>query len=122
MIATLVNTIGVLLIIAIIWWFWLGPRRGAAKTVAVSEQLQIVVKDGVYEPDHIRLPSGHAATLHFLREDPSPCSEWVIFPDLEISAELALNKETAVEIPAAKPGKYPFSCQMQMYRGTLTLE
>ncbi|WP_299588304.1 cupredoxin domain-containing protein [uncultured Microbulbifer sp.] len=120
--AVLVNTIGVLLIVAIIWWFWLGPRRGAVQAVEASEKLQILVRGGVYEPDHIRLPANQTATLHFRREDPSPCSEWVIIPDLGISAELELNQETSVEIPAAKPGKYPFSCQMQMYRGTLILE
>ncbi|MFA0811555.1 cupredoxin domain-containing protein [Microbulbifer epialgicus] len=118
----LVNLIGVLLMIAIVWWFWLGPARGASKAVSAEDKLQILVKDGVYEPDYIRLPAGRATTLHFLREDPSPCSEWVLFPDLEISAELALHQDTKVTIPAAKPGEYPFSCQMQMYRGILILE
>ena len=118
----LVNIVGVLLIVAIIWWFWLGPKHSAVKVVSTVDKLQILVKDGVYEPDHIRLPAGRAATLHFRREDPNPCSEWVLFPDLEVSAELALHKDTPVNLPAAKPGEYPFTCQMQMYRGTLVLE
>ncbi|WP_299943895.1 cupredoxin domain-containing protein [uncultured Microbulbifer sp.] len=117
-----VNIIGLLLIAWIIWWFWLGPKHKAGKEVAGGEKLHILVKDGVYEPDRIRMPAGRPATLHFCREDPNPCSEWVLFPDLEISAELALHQETLVEIPASAPGEYPFTCQMQMYRGVLVLE
>ncbi|GAA5443273.1 hypothetical protein Misp06_01449 [Microbulbifer sp. NBRC 101763] len=120
--AILVNLVGLLLIVGIVWWFWLGPKRKANKAMPTADKLQILVKDGVYEPDHIRLPAGRAATLHFLREDPSPCSEWVLFPDLEVSAELTLHRDTPVILPAANPGEYPFTCQMQMYRGTLILE
>ncbi|WP_444915454.1 cupredoxin domain-containing protein [Microbulbifer sp. TRSA007] len=118
----LVNIVGVLMILAVIWWFWLGPKRSASKATPSTDNLQILVKGGVYEPDLIRLPAGRTATLHFHREDPSPCSEWVLFPDLEVSAQLALNQDTLVEIPKAEPGEYPFNCQMQMYRGTLILE
>ncbi|WP_323845509.1 cupredoxin domain-containing protein [Microbulbifer magnicolonia] len=122
MLALLINGIGLVLIAAILWWFWLGPRRQTAAAVSGAERLQILVKDGVYEPDHIRLPAGEAATLHFRREDPSPCAEWVLFPDLEVSAQLSVHSDTAVKIPAAEPGEYPFTCQMQMYRGTLVVE
>ncbi|WKD50358.1 cupredoxin domain-containing protein [Microbulbifer spongiae] len=118
----LVNATGLLLIAWIIWWFWLGPKYKAGKGVAGGGKLCILVKDGVYEPDRIRIPADRPTTLHFYRKDPSPCSEWVLFPDLEISAELALNKETIVEIPVSAPGEYPFTCQMQMYRGVLVVE
>ncbi|WP_346837547.1 cupredoxin domain-containing protein [Microbulbifer sp. SAOS-129_SWC] len=122
MLTLLVNVIGLLLIAAIVWWFWLGPKRHTAESVSGSEKLQILVKDGVYEPDRIRLPAGEEATLHFRREDASPCAEYVLFPDLEVSAQLAVNRDTEVHIPAAEPGEYPFTCQMQMYRGTLVVE
>ena len=122
MLTLLINGVGLLLIAAILWWFWLGPKRHTAAAVSGVEKLQILVKDGVYEPDRIRLPAGSGATLHFRREDASPCAEWVLFPDLEVSAQLAVNSDTAVKIPAAEPGEYPFTCQMQMYRGTLVVD
>lgn len=122
MLALLVNLIGLLLIAATVWWFWLGPKRHRTPAVGGSEKLQILVKDGVYEPDRIRLPAGAPATLHFRREDPTPCAEWVLFPDLEVSAQLAAHRDTAVEIPGLAPGEYSFTCQMQMYRGTLLIE
>lgn len=117
-----INLLGLLSIAAIAWWFWLQPRRQRAEAVSGASQLRIRVKDGVYEPDRIRLPAGEPATLHFRRDNPTPCAEWVLFPDLEVSAQLVVNRDTAVDIPAVEPGEYPFTCRMQMYRGTLVVE
>lgn len=123
MTALLINLAGVLLIAAIVWWFWLAESGLEKASVNVGdEETEILVKNGVYDPDHIRLPAGKPATLYFRREDPSACAEYVLFPDLEVSAQLAVNERTPVELPAAEPGKYPFTCQMQMYRGSLTVE
>lgn len=124
MLTMIVNVAGALLIAAIVWWFWIAGKKekvGAANTVSRAET-EILVKDGVYEPDRISLPAGSPATLKFRREDPSPCAEYVLFPDLEVSAQLAVNEVTEVRLPAAEPGKYPFTCQMQMYRGVLLVE
>ncbi|WP_237066937.1 cupredoxin domain-containing protein [Microbulbifer guangxiensis] len=124
MLTLIVNVAGLLLIAAIVWWFWIAGRSGktgADRTVPAAGR-EILVKDGVYEPDRIFLPAGSPATLKFRREDPSPCAEYVLFPDLEVSAQLAVHEVTEVRLPAAEPGKYPFTCQMQMYRGTLEVE
>ena len=122
MMSLLVNLGGLLLIAAIVWWFWLGPKQKAPAAVSATGQLEILVKDGVYEPDRIQLPAGEPATLYFRREDASPCAEYVLFPDLEVSAQLAVHERTPVALPAAERGEYPFTCQMQMYRGTLVVE
>jgi plastocyanin domain-containing protein len=122
MMTLLVNFFGLLLIAAIVWWFWFGPNRKQVAAVDAAEGLEILVTNGVYEPDRIQLPAGEAATLYFRREDASPCAEYVLFPDLEVSAQLAVHERTPVRLPAAEPGEYPFTCQMQMYRGTLVVE
>ncbi|WGL18468.1 cupredoxin domain-containing protein [Microbulbifer bruguierae] len=118
----LINLLGVAAIALTVWWFWLAPKAKKQQAVGVEETLEILVKDGVYEPDRIRLPAGQETVLHFRREDASPCAEWVLFPDLEVSAQLAVDQITAVTIPAAEKGEYPFHCQMQMYRGLLVIE
>ncbi|WP_295803459.1 cupredoxin domain-containing protein [uncultured Microbulbifer sp.] len=115
-----VNILGLLLIAAIVWWFWLAGRQISA--AHFSESLEVMVKDGVYEPDTIEVPAGRPITLHFRREDPSPCAEYVVFPDLDISRQLAVHEATEVSLPALDTGKYPFTCQMKMYRGTLVVE
>ncbi|MBN8430374.1 cupredoxin domain-containing protein [Microbulbifer salipaludis] len=120
--SVVINVLGLAAIVLTVWWFWLAPKGSRQPAAGVAEALQILVKDGVYEPDRIRIAAGKATVLKFRREDASPCAEWVLFPDLEISAQLAVDQVTEVQLPAADAGEYPFHCQMQMYRGTLIVE
>ncbi|GAA0691191.1 cupredoxin domain-containing protein [Marinobacterium maritimum] len=114
-----INLLGLLLIALIVWWFWL--YRESAAEMDVGE-ITIEVQDGIYAPAHIRIPAGQPAKLNFLRKDPSPCASVVVFKDFDISEELPLNKTRQVELPPMKPGHYPFTCQMQMYRGEVIVE
>lgn len=115
----MINLAGILLIALIVWWFWLYQPK---ETSVGSEGVQVLVTQGVYEPSHIRLPSGKAAQLTFIRKDPGPCAEMVIFPDLDISEQLPVGVEKAVQLPPLAPGKYSFHCQMQMYQGQVHVE
>ncbi len=115
----LVNIAGIALIALIVWWFWLYKP---AQVALAGEDLQILVDNGSYQPAHIRLPANRAATLRFLRKDPSPCAEMVLFPQLDISESLPLNTSCSIELPPLERGDYDFHCQMQMYRGVLRVE
>ena len=111
-----INTLGIALIATIVWWFWLyQPKQ---KTLAGSK-LEVLVNNGFYQPAHIVVPAQKAFTLQFIRRDPSPCAEQVIFPELEISEHLTLNQSQDIRFTGLKPGRYAFHCQMQMYRGEL---
>jgi plastocyanin domain-containing protein len=108
-------------IIFIVWWFWIHKPR--AKVVSpTASVIEISVADGVYTPATIACSAGRPLVLRFLRLDPAPCAEQVQFPTLDMSAELPLNKPVDVRLPALTAGDYPFSCQMQMYRGTLSIK
>ncbi|HEY8568713.1 cupredoxin domain-containing protein [Microbulbifer sp.] len=117
MMSVLVNVLGLLLILGIAWWFWLAGRKSPLQHY--QESLVILVKDGVYEPDRIEVPAGREIILNFQREDASPCAEYVVFPDLNISKQLPVNQITEVQLPKLEKGEYPFTCQMKMYRGLL---
>ncbi len=119
----LINVSGLLLIALIIWWFWLyKPREANVGEASVNENsLVITVENGVYQPSRLKVSSGQSTTLTFLRKDASPCAATVIFPDAELSEELPLNKTKAIVLPPMQAGEYPFTCQMQMYRGTLVV-
>jgi plastocyanin domain-containing protein len=120
MTALLVNISGLLLMAAIIWWFWLyRPGLAAQPDAGVIE---VTVENGVYTPDHISVPVNQPTTLRFLRKDASACAATVIFDGLDISAELPLEEVKEVIITPATPGNYSFSCSMQMYRGTLEVK
>ena len=114
-----INLAGLGLILLIIWWFWLFNTKS---TKAHDGKIEVTVKDGVYQPANITLVANQPCQIVFTRIDASPCAETLIIPDVEISVTLPLNKKVIVEIPALKPAKYPFHCQMQMYRGTLIVE
>lgn len=112
----LINIAGLALIALIVWWFWLYKPQ----EVALNEQgLLVVVENGGYTPANIQVPANTPVNLTFLRKDASPCSEVVLWPGLDISQTLPLNKPIQVALPALKAGDYAFQCQMQMYRGAL---
>ena len=112
----LVNIVGVLLIVFIIWWFWLS-RPGVYNSQ--DAVINIKVADGVYTPAHIEIGVGQEVTLRFQRFDASACAEIVRFDDLDIRIELALNEPAEVCLCIETPGRYDFSCDMGMYQGTL---
>jgi len=114
--AWLVNAAGVALIVSIVWWFWL--VKPAAKR-AEGGMIDVLVADGVYTPARIEVASGQPVRLRFLRKDPSACAEKVIFADLGVAADLPLGQPVDVTVAPPQPGEYPFTCQMQMYRGAL---
>jgi len=117
----LINFAGLALIGLIVWWFWLyRPAALLANPLPTdSEKRTILVEGGVYLPARIQLPAGQPVTLQFLRKDPSPCAEMVLFDGLNLSQELPVNQVVDIVLPALAPGRYPFTCQMQMYRGEL---
>ncbi len=116
----LVNLSGLLLMAAIVWWFWLYRPGLAAQPEAGA--VQITVANGVYSPDRIQVPANQPTRLRFLRQDPSACAATVIFDELDISVELPLGEAKEIVITPAAPGQYSFSCPMQMYRGTLEVK
>ena len=95
-----------------------GIRQGSYP----SRSLDAHLRNGTYHPARIKLAANQATELHFLRKDVSPCSEMLLIPDLEVSEILPVNKPTTIQLPPLAKGEYPFHCQMQMYRGVLTVE
>jgi len=114
-----VNLAGVVLVGLIVWWFWLSRPRAARS--AGTGPVEVLVADGVYTPARIEVAAGQPVRLRFLRRDPSPCAEKVVFADLGMSADLPVGEPVELALGAPPPGEYGFTCQMQMYRGTLVV-
>jgi plastocyanin domain-containing protein len=68
------------------------------------------------------VPAGAPFEIKFMRKDQSPCSETLLIPELQISDTLPLNKLKTIQLPAMSSGEYAFHCQMQMYRGQITVK
>ena len=112
------NLIGLSLIGLIIWWFWIKKPESLK---ASSDVIKIIVENGVYTPSRIEVKLGQAVKLSFVRKDPSPCAEKVIFDELNLSYDLPMNKPVAVDFKPDQVGEYAFTCQMKMYVGSLSV-
>ncbi|MGG5253419.1 cupredoxin domain-containing protein [Neobacillus sp. SM06] len=124
-IANLSVTIGGLLLIGLIAWFFWGPKKGGSLAEIGSSGIQeasIRVKNGGYTPNRIIVQSGKPVRFEFLREEKAACSEMVVFPDFEKSATLPAGKKVVIELPPMEDGTYEFTCQMGMYRGTMVVK
>ena len=115
----IINIAGVVLIALIVWWFWLYKPKEAELS---DNDLVVIVENGTYSPSHIKVPAGSPIEIKFLRKDQSPCSEALLIPDLQISDTLPLDKVKIIQLPALSSGEYAFHCQMQMYRGQITVQ
>ena len=112
-----VNFAGFILLALIVWWFW--GSRPAARRVEGKTPIEVLVDNGVYTPSVIETSAGKPVTLRFLRKDPSPCAEKVLFDTLGVSTDLPIDTPVELTIQPLTPGEYEFTCQMRMYRGTL---
>ena len=115
-----VNVIAAFLIVFVLWWFFSGKSN--AVKAAVDAPINIVIKDGVYQPSFIQVTANKPIILQFLRQDDSACAATVVFPQLKLSFQLPKNRTVNVELPPQKPGILDFQCQMGMYRGKLVVE
>jgi plastocyanin domain-containing protein len=116
----IVNIIGMSLIIFLAFWFWYPKKEAGVR--ASSKKIRIVVADGVYSPSQIEARVGQHIILEFIREDKTPCSEMVIFPDFDQSLQLNVGEPKIIKITPKFPGEFEFTCQMGMYRGKLLIE
>lgn len=114
-----INLVALLLIAGIVWWFWLYKPVAVQQ---VSDVVDILVDNGVYEPANIRVQAGIPLKLKFLRKDASPCAEKVIFDKLNLSVDLPVGEPVEIEIQPDQAGEIEFTCQMRMYRGKLLVE
>jgi plastocyanin domain-containing protein len=108
------------------WYFFVAPRHVVAgvampSTGAGPAEVRIVVRGG-YEPATVRVPAGKPVRLVFDRQETSPCSEEVVFPDFGIRKFLPTGQPTVVEITPSAPGRYEFMCGMSMLHGAVVAE
>lgn len=76
---------------------------------------------GGYTPDTVVVRAREPVRLIFHRQEHSPCSEEVIFPDQGVRASLEEQRDVAVDLPPSEPGEYEFHCGMGMLRGRLVV-
>jgi Cu+-exporting ATPase len=115
-------TIGGVVAIAALAWFFFGPKKArTAEMRGGVQEIEITVKGG-YSPDLIRLQQGVPVRLIFDRQEGSDCTSRVVFPDFQLSKSLPSFQRTSVEFTPDKAGEFGFACGMNMVHGTLVVE
>lgn len=105
-----------------LWWFLLSKPKSRQATTQGGVQEVTVTVDGGYEPSQIVVQAGQPVRLNFDRKDPSSCLEEVRFPEFRIARALPLNQVTAIEFTPNQPGRYEFTCGMNMFRGVVEVQ
>ncbi|MEW6060133.1 MAG: heavy metal translocating P-type ATPase [Actinomycetota bacterium] len=117
----LVTTLGMALI-AVLAWFFFGPKEARRAEVRGGvQEVKIIVKGG-YSPNLIRVQEGVPLRLLFDRQENSDCSSRVVFPDFGVSKSLAAFGKTTVDLLPDRSGEFGFACGMNMLHGTLVVE
>ncbi|MFF0558377.1 heavy metal translocating P-type ATPase [Streptomyces sp. NPDC004266] len=109
-------------LIAVLGWYFFGPRK--VGTVRVEEGVQrvdVTVRGG-YSPNLIKVRQGTPVELVFDRQEAGECTSRVVFPDLKVGAGLPAHTRTTVRLNPDRPGTYGFACGMNMIHGTLVVE
>ncbi|MBW4536376.1 MAG: cupredoxin domain-containing protein [Pleurocapsa minor HA4230-MV1] len=116
----IIVTVGGLGLIGLeLWWFLLSkPKLAKATTQGDIQEITVTV-DGGYEPSQIVVRAGQKVRLNFDRQDASSCLEEVRFPDFHIAQTLPLDRVTPIEFTPKTPGRYEFTCGMNMFRGVV---
>jgi plastocyanin domain-containing protein len=112
----------VALSILVIWFFFFSEKKGTRLAASGGLQVATIVVKGGYTPDVLVVKVGQPVRLNFNRQETASCSEMVLFPDFDKSAELPTGETVPIEFTPERPGEYDFQCQMGMFHGKLIVE
>lgn len=95
------------------------PRVAETPVSIPADAIKINVSSSGYEPSQISVKKGEKVTLAFTRTDAQNCAGTVLFPQLNISRQLAVGETVVIELAPNEAGEINFSCGMGMYKGTV---
>jgi plastocyanin domain-containing protein len=119
-ISVLLGAVG--LSILVVWFFFISEKKGTRLAASNGVQEANIVVKGGYTPDVLVVKAGQPVRLNFNRQETASCSEMVLFPDFNKSAQLPPGETVSIEFTPVTPGEYDFQCQMGMLHGKLIVE
>ena len=115
-------TLGGSAAIAVLVWYFFGPKKARlAEVKGDVQEVRITVKGG-YSPNVIKARAGIPLRLIFDRQENSDCSSRVVFPDFQVSKTLVPFGTTVLEFTPDRPGTFGFACGMNMLHGTVIVD
>ncbi len=97
-----------------------GRSHGHEEGSAPTRTIRIQVKDGRFQPAEVHATAGSDVRLVFRRLDTGGCATHVQMPTLGVAARpLPVGRDVTVDLLSVRRGRHPFTCPMNMIRGTL---
>src|SRR6516225_2919238 len=120
--AELIVTVGGIVLIGALWYWFFGPKKARqAEVVGNVQEVRITVRGG-YNPNIIEARKGIPLRLIFDRQENSDCTSRVVFPDFQVSKSLPAFGTTELQLTPDQEGSFEFACGMNMVHGTLIVQ
>lgn len=84
--------------------------------------VSVTVGDNGFVPSAVTTSKGQPLTLEFKRVSDKTCATQVVFPELNITKDLPLNRAVAISIPTDQPRKLVFQCGMGMFKSSVVIQ
>jgi hypothetical protein len=98
---------------------------GASASSAPADAMitaTIIVDEKGFHPSSVTFPKGKPARLLFTRKTDETCAKKVVFPELNITRDLPLHANVAIDIPTDTARTLTFQCGMWMYKSSVVID
>lgn len=111
-------------------WPWLLVAVATASLAGASLWAQGGARDGVvsievndrgFSPSSVDIAPGEPVELEFTRTTEETCASSVVFPELGVTRELALNQPVRIAVPAEQPRTLAFQCGVGNHRSAVII-
>lgn len=99
-------------------------RLGLRATTAAPgvQTARVLVNEQGFDPAKVAVRARVRTRLTFLRTTDKTCATEVVFPSLNITQALPLNKPVEIAFTPAQSGEIAFSCGMNMFGGAVVVQ
>src|SRR3989338_9672731 len=94
------------------------PATGNAVAGDAQKVYLRALSTGVYDKQTLTVAAGRPVELHFTADLNAGCGRLLVVPDFKVQL-ISNGDEKVATFTPANPGRYPYRCGMNMFRGTL---
>lgn len=96
-------------------------RRTLAQGTPAAGVVTVEVNDQGFSPSWVPVAPGIPVDLEFRRTTTETCASSVVFPELGVSQELALNRPVRIHVPASQRRTLSFQCGVGNHRSAVII-
>jgi plastocyanin domain-containing protein len=98
------------------------PNNISVVTAPANGRVSVLVDGEGYHPNTVRARAGQQLTLVFTRNTDETCGQQLVFPTINVRRDLPLNQPVEVSLTVPATGSIGFTCGMNMYQGSVTVQ